>query len=609
MVEQIPEILGNSFLKKSDFAVGKSKIFCKQAAHNALDNSRRFAYSGLATRIQANYRGYLARKRVKMAIEVNKDMNAFMKQYPLYSATNTHGLLLIGKCDTVTMPDPLDVKKIKAGCDLFKTNGIDKSYALVVKGSKATPTPPILSKFEACTNSMKQELEIYEKVDKWLTSLDVLGIDEQCGLLKKLKIADKVTEKLDWRSENIATQLPLIKALQALDLAQKEISIDQESQITQFSDVLDACAEAKVAGDASVWVDAEGAQLWTKANALYKDVESRNKVKMEELKKKKATEEAAAEEAEKARIQKESKALDEAEKTAQADGDTIEVQRIQQRRRTMMQGGKVRKKTIMGVAAEKQEAIVKKIEDAKMDFDHYALKCLLELAVQAGIDKEELDIARAVFKDLHSDVYVEAELHKIKKLLADEDPDAKLNDHEKRFYVKRTNNLIKIGKRMKVDAQLLDDTSKFLRKLMGRQGTMFHKGGNKEDLQNAMDTYSDLSTCPLLNEAATKPKHLDDGRTIMPADEGGSLSWTRHKLTAPLTRLPESAVSGALSVFRNTLGWMNDKPVPERRRAQLAYAIVSFCVSVFVSRSNTDMHRCYSSAIDLAESVTFGVRA
>jgi len=56
------------------------------------------------------------------------------------------------------------------------------------------------------------------------------------------------------------------------------------------------------------------------------------------------------------------------------------------------------------------------------------------------------------------------------------------------------------------------------------------QGKDKVDLENAMDTYGDLSTCPLLNPTCLKKRRLEDGRLVKPHDEGGNLSWSKHKI-------------------------------------------------------------------------------
>lgn len=57
-------------------------------------------------------------------------------------------------------------------------------------------------------------------------------------------------------------------------------------------------------------------------------------------------------------------------------------------------------------------------------------------------------------------------------------------------------------------------------------------------------------------------------------DPNGSLSWSRHKLHSSMTQMPDAYVQTAIGIHRNILGWMNDRPVPEKKRAPLAYAIV-----------------------------------
>jgi hypothetical protein len=41
---------------------------------------------------------------------------------------------------------------------------------------------------------------------------------------------------------------------------------------------------------------------------------------------------------------------------------------------------------------------------------------------------------------------------------------------------------------------------------------MFTKNAKTEDVENAIDTYGDLSTCPLLRPEVVKPRRRDDGK-------------------------------------------------------------------------------------------------
>ena len=46
------------------------------------------------------------------------------------------------------------------------------------------------------------------------------------------------------------------------------------------------------------------------------------------------------------------------------------------------------------------------------------------------------------------------------------------------------------------------------------------------------------------------------------------------KKKGTLSNMPETLLQTAISVHRNILGWMNDRPCSEQKRAPLAYAIV-----------------------------------
>ena len=86
-----------------------------------------------------------------------------------------------------------------------------------------------------------------------------------------------------------------------------------------------------------------------------------------------------------------------------------------------------------------------------------------------------------------------------------------------------------------------------------RRPSAFVKGAKKEDLETAMDTYADLTSCPLVNLENCKTIRGEDGRLIQPSEPGGSLSWSQRKLLAPLTFVPGVVVSAALSVYRGII--------------------------------------------------------
>lgn len=558
IAELLPKILDSYYVKPSDFAVGISKIFLKASANRAIDQSRRFAYAGCALVIQKFYRGMAARKAVKLARECMQQIQQFLKKHAFYVVENANG-----------------TSYFKGNLDAFQRDAIDVANKLADKSQRATPVPPVIGKFEEFIGKMEQELALYRKKDELVKSMDVTELDKAIGVLKKLKITDEFLKVLKWRSEQMGAQVALLNALKTLDLSVSDIDIDDAPTTTHYKQVLDAVKEAQLTDDPKMWVDPAGATMYKKAIDLYADVSSRHGKRLSEQE-----EARKIKEAEKARYEAEvaEKRRKEAEEELAAAKAKDDSAAIEKAKKSVRRATQVRKKTIAGMEVDAQEALLKKLDQAALEYDQSALKDLLERAVEAGIDGATLQELRETYKNLYDDEFVKENLKiSIENLTKKND----MKESERKFFIRRTNNLIKVAKLMNIDETLISDISALLRRVIersaaqnGRRGTMFQNGATKADLENAMDTYGDLTTCPILNPTCLKKRRLDSGKLVRPYEDGGNLSWSKHKIAAPLTRLPESAVPGALSVYRNILGWMNDRPVPENKRAPLAYAIV-----------------------------------
>jgi hypothetical protein len=212
----------------------------------------------------------------------------------------------------------------------------------------------------------------------------------------------------------------------------------------------------------------------------------------------------------------------------------------------------MRKMTITGMTSMQQEEILGKLRRALDDYDARLLKKTIEVIARNGIEfdadddiaKQDYEDAKFLYRSLHSDKFVKRELgrvmeklkgfsereEKIKKgedlgpispsgvpygadvsggggsggvVKPDDRPKAeKLKEltESRKIYVRRCNNLVKIAKGMGIDKQMLNQAVSAIREDSQRRPSMFVPGAKKEDLQTAVDTFSDLASCPVVNK-------------------------------------------------------------------------------------------------------------
>ena len=440
---------------------------------------------------------------------------------------------------------------------------ITATNKLLARAYQAYPVPPETRRFEETMAKVLEERELYKNMPELKKSLNVRELDQAIALMGRLKISEKDFATLQWRASQMAVQLPIMRALGAVDTSHK-IAEDNEKQILSLKNLIDTCQESGLGKvDPAKWLDPETAQIFAKVLALYEDVMGRIDAAKLEAQRQREQREREAEE-ERQRVE-----LEAAKKQAEAEGDAHEVSKIRGTMRRMTRA----RMTITNMTPLEQDQICRKLADAVLEFDQKAISDLLETAVTNGIDPGELAEARELFKSLHSEEFVKTELNR-----AFESVTSQVVSHqdrkERNLYMKQCTNLLVVAKSLNVDRDILERIERLLRQDQGRRGTMFGAGATKRDLDAALTVYGDASTCPLCNPRVVKTIRLEDGTVFHPMERGGILSHSRTKLPGPLSILPETYAQSAMSVYRNILGWMNDRPVTEAKRMPLAYAIV-----------------------------------
>merc|ERR1712232_971163 len=119
-----------------------------------------------------------------------------------------------------------------------------------------------------------QERDIYQKMDGLKKSMDVMELDQAIAVLAKLRIKNADSEALTWRSNQMAIQMPIIKALQGVDTSQP-FAEDDANTILGVKTILETCKQSGLGKEASAWVDPSVAGVFSAVEAAYNDVSTR----------------------------------------------------------------------------------------------------------------------------------------------------------------------------------------------------------------------------------------------------------------------------------------------------------------------------------------------
>jgi len=233
---------------KGQFFMGKTKVMIRQKGHQALDEMSRIAKVAKAVMIQRCYRGYRARKRVRVAKATRTAIAGWLKKYPLYSAPGKDGITLFGNLEGLA-------------------NALSQAseWLTVARNTPELKVAP--EKFESTVHALQKEQSVMEREGDLLESTDVMELKEAISTLKALNIDNDFSKKIARRQESLIVEAPLIKGMQALPPIDVEASKeDGKKALNQYRQLVKQCEEAGRNAE-DKWLDVTGFKLFEAVQA------------------------------------------------------------------------------------------------------------------------------------------------------------------------------------------------------------------------------------------------------------------------------------------------------------------------------------------------------
>lgn len=589
IVDILPDMLGSG-ISLDDFAVGKvDMIFIRQNAQKELEQYRQLAISNRAVVIQRYWKGLRCRRDLKATKDLFRKIAAWL------SVNGNEDECALAKLGSLSMID----------------SAASAVEALIESALDVYPVPPNVEVARRVFVRLRKESELIkamEKVDKE-ESRDALEINRICAQALDCGLTVDIfplVEKLQMRAVKLKVQLPLLQALECVDLS--------KNHLDDFVILLDAVKEAGI--ESTGWILPKGDEYTTalkeRIQALEVEIaeekrrmeEERKRIEDEkrrlEEEKKRMEEEARIKEEERLKAERDAKeaaielarlelerqqkaqeeerikaehaALEakEKEEAARLRAEQIEAEQVAQeiervareqqlaaieaeevaRKEKAREIKQARKQTIAGMTQDDQNTLLKKLETAAHEYDADALEVLLREAIQNGIAEEQLNVYSELFTNLQKK-------HFVRGLIVE----AQNDEHSR----KRLENLAKQGEKLglvDIRRQTLAPTSK--------RGTIAEEEKEDPGDYNLWD-FSNLHDARKWQ--GTKSSGI--GR-LFGGNKENMLVHSSAKILGPLTKMSSADQSKvAVQTFRDILGWMGDKPIQEHRRAGLAIGVVN----------------------------------
>lgn len=531
-LEALPAALvSGGGLQEGEIVLGKSKFFAKTRIIGILEKTRDLSISGYAVDIQRLWRGKKVRMTMAACQEVFSQLAGWLKNNNFYSAPGSQHTALA---------------KLKTPA------AIEEQVQLlegIMKQAQKLPLPtPKQKQLEKVKGRMENEVREMKQLKAVENSLEVMEIEKALARLRDLELDVPEVTSLATRAKRLTKQLPLVKAMEDA-LAKPELKLLQELMDLVKAEGLSTRPEDWI-------VELRGEQL---AGSVYNELqELKSKQKLADIEKKRKEELQQKLEQEKAKAEVAFEAESEKSKLDALPSATV----------------KQRRATITGMSEEDQQRCLVSIIAACGEYDLAGIEKGLNEAIRQGIEENDtIRKAKDLFEKLGSEAFVLGALKELEESIMEEEEDPDAKD------LRKLQNMMNQAKRLNVPPDALGEAKKIMQKaIRSRARNSIHGVAfdqvELQELQLVEGTFSDLA-----NFAGLKPKDKWRGhRSFLPWDTQSDKMLVHMKLEIreALTKIPAPEEPDATENFKNILGWMGDKPMPQTQRkgcAQDAVAI------------------------------------
>jgi len=521
-------------VQQGELMVGKSKVFLRARLQQALERARDLGIAGYVLDIQRVYRGMKIRKLMKQVKVVYQELSGWMTQNNFY-----------------TKPGSQSTAVFKHKTFAAIETEVGKGSALLEKARNLPiPMPEKNAKnIEKTMQRMENEVIVLKQVKGLLKSLEPVAIDKALTRAAELELPrDGDIENLTSRSARLKTQMPLAKAMQdALN----------NQDVSQLQAVMEAVKEQGLNTHPDNWI----AEL----NAV--DMAGRVYDQTEKLKtQQKQTQ---IEQDRKAALENQS---NQAQRVGQAQVHQFEAEVKPAAAAPKPEEPKGRRKTITGLSGADQDKVLMQLLGAGHEFDADKLEAALAEATSQGIDQKELAKASQLLTALQTEAYIASTMDTVAQKIQNKDETA-MSLRQLQNLVKQANNLgVAQGKVAEVRPVMQQGVRMRARSTI--KGSVFEHI-DIEEIALLQGAFKDLSTFPGLKDVQKWRGHRSS-RTFTRGARGGEvmLCHSSNEIKEALTTVPAGLENAAVQTFRDILGWMTDRPVPESQRLGYAQDIV-----------------------------------
>mmetsp|Transcript_66237 Transcript_66237/g.175467 ORF Transcript_66237/g.175467 Transcript_66237/m.175467 type:complete len:1736 (-) Transcript_66237:104-5311(-) len=595
-VEHLPaalSIVGG--IDQGEVLLGSTKVFVKATAITLLEKSRDIALSAYAVDLQRAFRGMQVRKMVKRCQVIFVKLQEWVEKNRVYLGPG---------------PENTAIFILKSTDVVDEQSAILKTFL-----EQAHDLPIALPKqkfFTTCLQKMEAESAVIQRMEEITSTKDPLQIDKVLGRAKNLELPQmELIASLEDRCKRLRAQLPVVKAMN--DMVVKDWDLHNLTELCAFASSIgelaghdgkilwiDELGGAKLFEDIQVTVnilqeqqrlleeqkkrEAEAKEAEARAaEARAKEAEAKaaearaSKLAASEALAKQAQEaEEKAEEARqaeaKARAESEAEAIARSEAKAQAEAEALEKARyVEKGPEEKFSHRKSKRQTMTGLDSDGQQKILIALTVACEEFDALALEESLSEAIAQGLPAKDLATAERAFEQMQTDAFLTDNITRVTaSVLA---PKASAQS------LRCLANLVQQAQRLNLASDAVAAAKPALQHGVKQRmrttltGDIFSLSG-VENLHASDGHFDDLANFRGLKSPSRWKGHRRS-RLFKAGSSGAQamLSHSKNEIKEALTTVSASYEIKAMETFRDILGWMCDRVVPECQRLGIAQNI------------------------------------
>lgn len=568
-----------------DIEVGKTKVFMKANAANALEKQRGLKRAQMATKLQAIVRARFARHRFTATRPTMKALMDCLRRIDWDT-----------RKPEKDQPIPLLVK-LGADARAFSVH--------LEQAEKALPHLPCSDRLrsisQAASSRLAKELQCMEQLEALAKSTDAVEIEKALARATSLQLppTSLTQEHLPLRCKALQVQVPLVEALHAAsdeknlelliriieEVNKKGLKLDPTGWLPELAvgELLRQVDAQRLKHEAQQKLEAETRQRQQQQEQEQQQRQQQQRLQQQQQQQQLHAQPAPATTMQPAPVPTSSTegvspvgrlpttthvAPPQSAAPGQADAKGSTADRR-------------RRPTITGFSSFQQTQLLASLRAAAENLDSAGpagLEQLLQEATRNGIEEAELKEYHKKMCDLQNEAFLRQAVEQVLEEVKAECPPPNA--------LQKLQNLSHQLRVLHGDAELIRSASQAVQQGTrrrtksiapardGRRASAFDVKSS-EELRVACEAFSDLSSfSKLKNEGAWKG-HRSSLQLELAPFAGKMLGHSKVTIAESLTHLPKSREAAAIQTFRNILVWMGDRPAQECQRIASRESVIN----------------------------------